>query len=128
MAERHLAYRLLRAKGRSRNGTETGAAMCGGKVRGMRKRGSMAGRTETVSFPVDGELESRTKSTATAFGLLRGVSLDMRRRLPGLSVGLATMLAVIAYRLVRGFLRPRPLWRTCEYEQVIHGTAREKHR
>jgi hypothetical protein len=33
---------------------------------------------------VDGELESRTESTATAFGRPRGDGLDMRRRLPGL--------------------------------------------
>ena len=42
-----------------------------------------------------------------------GDDLDMRRRLPGLSVGLAAMLAVIAYRVVRGFRSPRPPRRTC---------------
>jgi hypothetical protein len=44
------------------------------------------------SFLVDGELESWQKSAATAFSLPLEVGLDMRRRLPGLSVGLAAML------------------------------------
>ena len=45
-----------------------------------------------MSFLVDGELISWQKSAATAFSRPRGGSLDMRRRLPGLSVGLAAML------------------------------------
>jgi hypothetical protein len=45
-----------------------------------------------VSIQVDGELISWQKSAATAFGFPRRVGLDMRRRLPGLSVGLAAML------------------------------------
>jgi hypothetical protein len=45
-----------------------------------------------ASFLVDGELISRTRTTATAFSRPREGSLDMRRRLPGLSVGLAAML------------------------------------
>ena len=36
------------------------------------------------SFLVDGELRSRTKSIATAFGRRREDGLDMRRRGPGL--------------------------------------------
>jgi hypothetical protein len=46
-----------------------------------------------LSFLVDGELESRNKSAATAFSLSPvESSLDMRRRPPGLSVGLAASL------------------------------------
>jgi hypothetical protein len=41
-----------------------------------------------------------------AFGLPRSGGLDMRHRLPGLSVGLAAMFAVIAYRCVRGLSDP----------------------
>ncbi len=41
------------------------------------------------SFLVDGELKSRKQTTATAFSCSRKNSLDMRRRPPGLWVGLA---------------------------------------
>jgi hypothetical protein len=41
---------------------------------------------------VDGEFRSRNETTATAFGLPREVGLDIRRHLPGLSVGLAASL------------------------------------
>ena len=44
------------------------------------------------SFLVDGELESRSQTTALAFGYPRRDSLDMRHRLPGLFVGLAALL------------------------------------
>jgi hypothetical protein len=37
-----------------------------------------------MSFLVDGELTSRTKTTAMAFSHLRGGGLDMRHRLPDL--------------------------------------------
>jgi hypothetical protein len=41
---------------------------------------------------VDGELISRNRTTALAFSFPRRVGLDMRHRLPGLSVGLAASL------------------------------------
>jgi hypothetical protein len=44
------------------------------------------------SFLVDGEFKSCQKSAATAFSLPRKVGLDMRRRPPGLSVGLAASM------------------------------------
>jgi hypothetical protein len=56
-----------------------------------------------VSFLVDGELRSRTKSTATAFSRPREDSLDMRRRLPGRLGRFGGNVAVIANRFVRGF-------------------------
>ena len=43
-------------------------------------------------LPVEGEFKSRLQTTAMAFGLLRGVGLDIRHRLPGLLVGLAASL------------------------------------
>jgi hypothetical protein len=64
---------------------------------------------------VDGELRSRTESTAMAFGCFRGSGLDPAERdhrLPGLSAGLAAMVAVIANRSMFGFLSPIPLART----------------
>jgi hypothetical protein len=56
----------------------------------------------TMSFLVDGELRSWQESAATAFSLPREVGLDMRRRLPGLSVGLAASFAVDADRSYQG--------------------------
>jgi hypothetical protein len=47
---------------------------------------------EKKSFLVDGEFKSRLQTTAMAFGFPREVGLDMRHRLPGLSVGLAASL------------------------------------
>lgn len=55
-----------------------------------------------------------------------GCDLDMRRRLPGLLVGLAAMVAVIAYRLVRGFRRPHPPKRTLIVNPPITDAARAK--
>jgi len=59
----------------------------------------MAGRTG-LSFLVDGEFSSRTKSTATAFSRPRKGGLDMRRRLPGLLGRFGGNVAVIANRFV----------------------------
>ena len=56
-----------------------------------------------MSFLVDGEFKSWQESAATAFGRPRRGNLDMRRRPPGLSVGLAAMFAVIADRSYSGF-------------------------
>ena len=41
---------------------------------------------------MDGEFRSRNKPTAIAFSRFLGSGLDMRHRLPGLSVGLAASL------------------------------------
>ena len=65
-----------------------------------------------ASFLVDGELISRTRTTATAFSRPREGSLDMRRRLPGLLGRFGGNVAVIADRLVIGLSSPRPPKRT----------------
>jgi hypothetical protein len=51
----------------------------------------MAGMTG-LPFQVDGEFESRNRTTALAFSRPRGGGLDMRHRLPGHLVGLAASL------------------------------------
>ena len=51
----------------------------------------MVGRI-SESFPVDGELISRARTTALAFSRPRGGGLDIRHRLPGPLVGLAASL------------------------------------
>ncbi len=67
-----------------------------------------------MSFPVDGELTSRNKTTAMAFSHPRRGGLDIRHRLPGRLVGLAASFAVDADRLLLGLLSPCPMERTGE--------------
>jgi hypothetical protein len=59
-----------------------------------------------TSFLADGELESRAKTTAMAFGHSRGSRLAIRPRLPGFLAGLAVSFAVDADRLLRGLSDP----------------------
>jgi len=59
-----------------------------------------------MSFLVDGEFLSRSRTTAAAFSRPRRDSLDMRRRLPGLWGRFGGIVAVDADRLVRGFEVP----------------------
>jgi hypothetical protein len=59
-----------------------------------------------VSFLVDGEFKSWQESAATAFGFPRRDCLNMRRRPPGLSVGLAASLRSMPTALTWAFEVP----------------------
>ena len=75
---------------------------------------------------MDGELRNRNRATALAFSRPRRDGLDMRHRLPGLLGRGGGNVAVIADRLLRGFLRPHPPERTSGGKRFGGRVARGK--